>query len=321
MSAKLSQEEVLRRCRNIHGDKYDYSEAVYTASFKKMNIICPNHGLFRQTYTSHINTVGCMKCAKDIRINKKYLSQEKALQRCIDAHNGLFKYPNFNYTGIEGKIEILCKKHGFFHQRYNSHVYKKSGCLKCRNEKIQEHNNNQKLSQEKALEKCIIAHGIIYDYSLFKYKDRTEKIKIICKEHGMFSQYYTAHVNGHGCRKCAHQNHSGIYNYKLFEKYPSIKKLNSIYYTILLSNSTEKFIKKGITTQTPIMQRLKVLPYNIEILNKEQITLFEAFTKEQNEKEKYKHLKYKPKIYFGGHTECFTLEILKGISINEKSRF
>lgn len=47
-------------------------------------------------------------------------------------------------------------------------------------------------------------HGVgTYDYSLVNYKNSKEKVKIICKEHGVFEQSPSRHLNRQGCKKCS----------------------------------------------------------------------------------------------------------------------
>jgi len=49
-------------------------------------------------------------------------------------------------------------------------------------------------------------HGDKYDYSLTKYINSETKVKIICKEHGVFEQVARGHYKGSGCPKCTGQN-------------------------------------------------------------------------------------------------------------------
>lgn len=68
MGKKITQEEFIRRAREIHGDKYDYSKAEYINSTTKVCIICPVHGEFWQRPVNHICTKqGCQKCYDDRR--------------------------------------------------------------------------------------------------------------------------------------------------------------------------------------------------------------------------------------------------------------
>lgn len=45
-------------------------------------------------------------------------------------------------------------------------------------------------------------HRNKYDYSLVEYVNAKTKVKILCKEHGVFEQEADSHVRGHGCKKC-----------------------------------------------------------------------------------------------------------------------
>ncbi len=48
----------------VHNNKYDYSQVQYTRYHEKVDIICPEHGVFRQTAGSHIsNGSGCPTCS------------------------------------------------------------------------------------------------------------------------------------------------------------------------------------------------------------------------------------------------------------------
>ena len=58
---KLTTEEFIKRAKEKHGDKYDYSKAEYINNRTKICIICPTHGEFWQTAGSHILGNGCSK--------------------------------------------------------------------------------------------------------------------------------------------------------------------------------------------------------------------------------------------------------------------
>jgi len=94
---------------------------------------------------------------------------------------------------------------------------------------------------KKFIEKAIFIHGDKYDYSLVDYKSSKDKIKIICKEHGIFEQYPAKHLIGRGCNICGGSNkktktefitqalktHGDIYDYSLVE-YGGAKSLIKI---------------------------------------------------------------------------------------------
>jgi hypothetical protein len=62
---RLSTEEFVERARRVHGDKYDYSQSQYVTSHDKVEIVCPQHGVFRQSPATHTmgNKAGCPGCA------------------------------------------------------------------------------------------------------------------------------------------------------------------------------------------------------------------------------------------------------------------
>ena len=59
---KLDNDEFIKRSKEKHGDKYDYSLVEYEQSEKKVKIICSIHGVFEQKPRHHISGCGCQKC-------------------------------------------------------------------------------------------------------------------------------------------------------------------------------------------------------------------------------------------------------------------
>lgn len=59
---RLSQEEFIRRAKEIHNNKYDYSKVVYKGYEKDITIICPYHGEFIQKAYYHLVGYGCSRC-------------------------------------------------------------------------------------------------------------------------------------------------------------------------------------------------------------------------------------------------------------------
>lgn len=61
---KYGTKDFIKDAEKVHGTKYDYSEAEYSAMKKKVKIICPKHGEFWQTPYSHLKGRGCPKCTE-----------------------------------------------------------------------------------------------------------------------------------------------------------------------------------------------------------------------------------------------------------------
>lgn len=85
----------------------------------------------------------------------------------------------------------------------------------------------EKLSQNEVIEKFKKVHGNRFDYSLVKFVNTKTKVKIICKEHGIFEQVPNNHLNGQICKQCAYIENSKNRT-KTIEKF--IKESNKIHH-------------------------------------------------------------------------------------------
>lgn len=179
-------ESFIKKSIKIHGDKYDYSKVDYINSRIKIEIICPSHGTFYQSPYIHLDKSGCPLCGKE-RIK---VSLEEFKERANIKHNFKYDYSKVKYNTTDDKILIICPYHGDFKQEADSHLRGK-GCKKCISPTL-----NQLIIKFRKV------HGDKYDYSKVEYKKAIEKVDIICKEHGLFSQTPNSHLNGNGCPVC-----------------------------------------------------------------------------------------------------------------------
>lgn len=72
MRKRLTQEEFIAKAKEVHGEKYDYSKAVYLGRKYKVCIICPEHGEFWQLVGGHLQGHGCPKCKAASLRKKRY---------------------------------------------------------------------------------------------------------------------------------------------------------------------------------------------------------------------------------------------------------
>lgn len=107
---KMSKEVFIRRAKEVHGDKYDYSKVVYINTNTKVEIICPIHGSFWVTPAAHLHGYSCKKCANE---NKKY-STEEFIEKAREIHGDYYDYSKVIYTGHRKKVEVICPIHGSF---------------------------------------------------------------------------------------------------------------------------------------------------------------------------------------------------------------
>jgi len=62
--------EWLGRAKEIHGDRYDYTESEYRGANEKIAIRCREHGTFEQRATGHLLGEGCAKCDTTLTENE-----------------------------------------------------------------------------------------------------------------------------------------------------------------------------------------------------------------------------------------------------------
>lgn len=201
MSIKITQQDFLERCKKVHGDRYDYSKVVYTKQNVKVPIICKEHGEFLQSPEKHWIGRGCPKCKGKNIANKLRGNIDSILETCRKVHNNKYDYSQVEYINLDSKVKIICPEHGIFWQTLALHKQGKTGCWECRSSKI----SSTKLPTTKDLiKKFKLVHGDIYDYSLVDYVKSSDKVKILCKKHGMFEQATDVHLRPAGCPRCAH---------------------------------------------------------------------------------------------------------------------
>lgn len=76
-----TKEYAITKSKEVHGDYYDYSLVDFINTKKKVIIICPIHGEFKQTLGHHYNGAGCPICceSKGERDIRKYLTSKKII--------------------------------------------------------------------------------------------------------------------------------------------------------------------------------------------------------------------------------------------------
>lgn len=102
----------IKRAREVHGNKYDYSKVEYINAKTKVCIICPEHGEFWQKPSDHLNGCGCKKCA--YKRNDGFSKRKKLEQFIIDAkyiHGDKYDYSKVEYINAKTKVCIICPKH------------------------------------------------------------------------------------------------------------------------------------------------------------------------------------------------------------------
>lgn len=188
----ITKSKILHINKITNEPKYDYNLVEYVNAKTKVKIIClqDEHGLFEQTPDSHLHFHGCPECA-----GVKKLTTETFIRKANIVHNFGYDYSLVNYIDTITKIKIICKEHGIFEQIPNSHLSMIAGCPLCNNYREKDIND--------FIKNANIVHDFRYDYSITKYNKSSEKVEIICREHGIFKQTPNNHLSWNGCPDCA----------------------------------------------------------------------------------------------------------------------
>ena len=121
----------MKKFKEVHGDRYDYSKFIFSRMNSKIKIICKKHGEFLQHPKNHLSGQGCPKCA-----GIKPYTFDEFVSECNVIHNNKYDYSKTLFIKSSQKVSIICKKHGVFEQYPSNHL-KGCGCNKCGIEKTQ----------------------------------------------------------------------------------------------------------------------------------------------------------------------------------------
>lgn len=199
MAKKITTEEFIKKAKEIHGDKYDYSKTDLDNRDEKgrVCIICPIHGEFWQLPIKHVNCKqGCGKC-KGKKISKtKFSNKKEFIKKARKIHGDKYNYDKVIYNGNKINVIITCPIHGDFEMTPNDHLTN-GGCKYCKGKSLHII-DFIKRSNEK--------HHNKYDYSKTDLNNRDEKgrVCIICPIHGEFYLKPNKHLEGRGCQKCGY---------------------------------------------------------------------------------------------------------------------
>lgn len=198
---RKDKEHFEQKSKKIHGDTYDYSDVVYVNNTKNVAIKCKEHGVFFQQPIAHYAGSGCTKCVKRL---VKTLSDVKS--HLDDELLNLWSFVGLDDSSdvfMTTKVTVLCKKHGeTFDTNFGSLSNRRSCCDLTKNVLL---STSQLSYFSDYVEKMSAVHNNKYSYlDTFEKVSQSEKLNILCKEHGVFVQDIDHHLHRkQGCPKCA----------------------------------------------------------------------------------------------------------------------
>ena len=149
-SSRLDISDFIKRSKDVHGDKYDYSKVEYINHSTKVIIICTKHGEFKQTPNNHmIHKKGCSKCS--INISKKELEWLDSINNPSIIKQFTMKIDKkiYKFDGYDPKTKTIYEFYGdFWHGNLN--IYNKENINQVSKKKFGELYENT-MNREKYL--------------------------------------------------------------------------------------------------------------------------------------------------------------------------
>lgn len=127
-------DKFIEKSRKVHGDFYDYSNAVYSGCYEKVKVICPKHGEFLIQACIHYKGHGCMECGREKTRESLVDTEEDFINKANEVHNSFYDYSKVDYKRSSIKVLVTCPVHGDFLIAPNPHL-RGGGCAKCANER------------------------------------------------------------------------------------------------------------------------------------------------------------------------------------------
>jgi hypothetical protein len=203
MAIRVNNGGFIAKAGEVHGERYDYSLAVYKSSREKVLIKCPEHGIFEQAPHKHLSGQGCPRCAREL-FKYNQMTTESFFEKAKKIYGDRYDYSLVDYKRSSIKVKIVCPKHGMFETSPNNHLRDMGNCPVC-SEKSRA--DKHRYDTQEFIDMAIRIHNNKYDYSKVDYTGCFSEIKIICPTHGEFLQTPSVHLSGKGCRGCSDDKH------------------------------------------------------------------------------------------------------------------
>lgn len=230
---RFSAKQMLAKFKAVHGDKYDYSKAVYTGQSNPVTIICPEHGEFQQKPEFHWSGSGCSKCFNAYRRGaKQRYTMEEFKERLQHKFEGNFEVVSPRYVNTKTTLEVLCKAHNAIVQAKPEYLLNSyNPCPQC---------NHMKSKGEEEVA------AYLNKLTAIRTRDRTiiapKELDIVATDHKLAIEYCGAYYHSHGNvedeRKNKHKHYTKyqmaqnagyrlitIFDYEWEERKPVMKRM------------------------------------------------------------------------------------------------
>jgi len=225
--SRIIEKDIFINNANLkHNNKFDYSLVDYQHYKTKVKIICPEHGVFEQSPTNHLNAeYPCPSCYafsfKEIHKetdHKNETEKQKFIENAVKKHGNKFDYSLVEYISAKIHVDIICPEHGVFSQSPDKHLNSKYGCMECWSENrssayksIKNRKPKPPVSFDDLKKRVFDKHGDRLTLKLIGEWHGLTKTNILayCPEHGNFETIARNLIllnNTCGCPKCGKES-------------------------------------------------------------------------------------------------------------------
>lgn len=149
---------------------YDFSASNWQPGTRKIEYLCPDHGVREGNLQSLLKGHGCPLCARNV------VEFDEFVRRSQSQFGGKFDFSSSNFTSMQAPITFRCPAHGEVTLTPNQHLRHQNGCSACSNKA----SNG---SPRKFLERAHKKFGDRFDYSNLEYVDASTPVTVMCREH------------------------------------------------------------------------------------------------------------------------------------------
>lgn len=200
-------EQFVIDAKEVHGDKYDYSEVNYESTHSHVAIICKQcHEKFMQQPCNHLEGNGCPSCATKAKADQRRKTTEQFIKEAKTLHGDKYDYKMSEYTNARSPVTIICNECDAQFIQSPHHHLSGHGCWTCG---IKRTGDALRKTTEQFIKDAKEAHGDKYDYSKVDYVSAHRMVTIICNQCKLeFYQIANNHLSGYGCSNCSFRSHS-----------------------------------------------------------------------------------------------------------------
>ena len=194
------KEHFLARARDIHNDRYDYSDVDYINDKTKVCIGCREHGKFWQTPHHHLTGQGCPICGLEYAKVCNRKDRDLFVQQVKDMYGDKYDLSDCEYVNNKTKVKVKCNDCGETFEIKPNDLLCGHGCKKCAVEsKTKYYTYNQILD----LIKGKANENLLSDLNDKDKKYRlNDELNMECPIHGSYTHKVKFVIKGKTCPNC-----------------------------------------------------------------------------------------------------------------------